>query len=100
MNKRQLSITAAVLLAILLVAFVAVIRSLNSASPSRAVSSSAVASSAPATRKTSLPPPAAGKTLRVGVYLSKMTGDRWGYSCQIVTELLRGNFNLVPILEA
>jgi hypothetical protein len=37
--------------------------------------------------------------LRVGLYMSKLTGQQWGYSVQIVGELSRGDFDLVPILE-
>jgi hypothetical protein len=51
----------------------------------------------------SKPPPSTAATtqpqLHVGVYLSKMTGPQWGYSIQMVGELSRGDFDLLPILE-
>jgi hypothetical protein len=43
--------------------------------------------------------PTTGPQLHVGLYMSKMTGDQDGYSIQIVGELSRGDFDLVPILE-
>jgi hypothetical protein len=37
--------------------------------------------------------------LNVGVYLSKVTGDRVGYSCQMTQELLHRHLNVRPILD-
>jgi hypothetical protein len=91
---------AGIAAAALLVAIVALIIAVTNHLTSTLETTPAPAVSAPA-----LPAPkpspglARGRQLRVGLYLSKLTGDQWGYSCQIVNELARGNFELIPILE-
>jgi hypothetical protein len=44
-------------------------------------------------------PTSAPRELEVGVYLSKATGDQWGYSCQMTQELLHRHLNVRPILD-
>ncbi len=43
--------------------------------------------------------PTTGPQLHVGLYMSKTTGDEDGYSIQIVGELSRGDFDLMPMIE-
>jgi hypothetical protein len=44
-------------------------------------------------------PTSAPVRLKVGVYISRLTGQRWGYSCQIAGELAHRQFDLIPLLE-
>jgi hypothetical protein len=51
-------------------------------------------------KKPATPTTTPARQLHVGLYISKNTGDRIdGYSVQIVNELSRGKYDLVPILE-
>jgi hypothetical protein len=100
-QKRQ--ITIAIALIVLLAIGVAVYFLLFGRSQPPAATQTGSASTvlaALANRPPSLPTqPTTAPQLHVGLYLSKMTGDDWGYSIQIVGELSRGGFDLVPILE-
>jgi hypothetical protein len=101
MTKRERNSSAAILLALLLALGLTIAgkwKSGTSASSTSALPGARQGGVAGAEK--ALPSPAAGKRLRVGVYLSKMTGDRVGYSAQVTPELLPGGFDLMPILEA
>jgi hypothetical protein len=101
MTKRKIDIAAAVLLLLALIFCFFIIRRSRSSAATSSPPTRAANAQAPATNALKpLSAPAPGRTLRVGVYMSKITGDQWGYSVQIVNELLKGKFDLVPILES
>lgn len=93
MHPTRKAAIIALLLLILIALILAIKASLSSPMPGTPPTPSPLANKPAAT--TSAP-----ARLHVGLYLSKTTGDQWGYSCQIVFELSRGGFDLVPILEA
>jgi hypothetical protein len=99
-QKRQVTIAIAliVLLAIGVAVYLMLVRKTEPAATQTGSASAVLAalanrSSSPSTQPTTAP------QIHVGLYLSQMTGESWGYSIQIVGELSRGGFDLVPILE-
>ena len=93
MHPTRKAAIIALLLLILIALILAIKASLSSPMPGSPPTPSPLANKPAA-------PTSTPARLHVGLYLSKTTGDQWGYSCQIVFELSRGGFDLVPILEA
>src|SRR4051794_39823149 len=97
-RTRQLTIAIACVILLAIGAVVVYILKTRSAPAAPVHTGSASAVLAALANK---PPPAptTAPQLHVGLYLSKITGEQWGYSIQIIGELSRGDFDLVPILE-